>query len=47
MIEAATSIWLHVQLGDRLADRVLIAIGGNAYHRHDGVAMVPLALRGP
>ena len=47
MIEAATSIWLHVQLGDRLADRVLIAIGGNAYRRHDGVAVVPLALRGP
>lgn len=39
--------WLHGQLGDRLADRVLITTGSNAYRRPDGVAVVPLALLGP
>lgn len=39
--------WLHGQLGDRLADRVLITTGETAYRRPDGVAVVPLALLGP
>ena len=39
--------WLHDQLGDRLADRVLITTGEYAYRRQDGVAVVPLALLGP
>lgn len=39
--------WLDAQLGGRLADRVLITTGDNAYRRHDGVAVVPLALLGP
>lgn len=39
--------WLYDQLGDRLADRVLITTGDNAYRRPDGVAVVPLALLGP
>lgn len=39
--------WLHTQLGDRLADRVLITTGDYAYRRPDGVAVVPLALLGP
>lgn len=39
--------WLHDQLGDRLADRVVITTGDNAYRRPDGVAVVPLALLGP
>lgn len=39
--------WLDDQIGDRLADRVLITTGKNAYRRPDGVAVVPLALLGP
>lgn len=39
--------WLHDQIGDRLADRVLITTGDFAYRRPDGVAVVPLALLGP
>lgn len=39
--------WLHRQIGDRLADRVLITTGEYAYRRPDGVAVVPLALLGP
>lgn len=39
--------WLHAQIGDRLADRVLITTGKHAYRRKDGVAVVPLALLGP
>ena len=39
--------WLHGQLGDRLADRVVVTTGDYAYRRPDGVAVVPLALFGP
>jgi predicted AAA+ superfamily ATPase len=39
--------WLHGQIGDRLADRVVITTGEFAYRRPDGVAVVPLALLGP
>lgn len=39
--------WLHAQLGDRLADRVVVTTGEHAYRRPDGVAVVPLALLGP
>jgi predicted AAA+ superfamily ATPase len=39
--------WLQKQIGDRLADRVLITTGEHAYRRRDGVAVVPLALLGP
>jgi len=39
--------WLEGQIGDRLADKVLITTGDTAYRRRDGVAVVPLALLGP
>ncbi len=39
--------WLGDQIGDRLADRVLLTTGEHAYRRSDGVAIVPLALLGP
>lgn len=38
--------WLAAQLGDRLADMVILTTGSDAYRRHDGVAVVPLALLG-
>lgn len=38
--------WLADQLGDRLADRVILTTGRDAYRRRDGVAVVPLALLG-
>jgi uncharacterized protein len=39
--------WLNDQIGDRLADRLVITTGDYAYRRTDGVAVVPLALLGP
>lgn len=39
--------WLSQQIGDRLADRIVITTGENAYRRPDGVAVIPLALLGP
>ncbi|MDR0837695.1 MAG: DUF4143 domain-containing protein [Propionibacteriaceae bacterium] len=39
--------WLSEQLGDRLADRVVLNTGPYAYRRADGVAVIPLALLGP
>lgn len=39
--------WLHGQIGDRLADRIIICTGKFAYRRPDGVAVIPLALLGP
>ena len=39
--------WLHAQIGDGLADRVIVTTGAHAYRRPDGVAVVPLALLGP
>lgn len=39
--------WLSDQLGDRVVDRIVVNTGPAAYRRHDGVAVVPLALLGP
>lgn len=39
--------WLASQVGDDLADRVVVYTGEFAYRRPDGVAVVPLALLGP
>ena len=39
--------WLHNQIGNRMADKVVITTGEFAYRRPDGVAVVPLALLGP
>lgn len=39
--------WLHRQIGERLVDRIVLYTGRLAYRRHDGVAVVPLALLGP
>ena len=38
--------WLRAQLGDRLADAVVVTTGADAYRRPDGIAVVPLALLG-
>lgn len=38
--------WLSAQLGERLADSVVLTTGGDAYRRPDGVAVIPLALLG-
>ncbi len=40
-------LWLKEQLGDDLADMVIVTTGASAYRRPDGVAVVPLALLGP
>jgi uncharacterized protein len=40
-------LWLRDQLGDELADEVVISTGPTAYRRRDGVAVVPLAQLGP
>lgn len=39
--------WLHDQVGDRLADKIILTTGDFAYRRPDGVGVVPLALLGP
>jgi hypothetical protein len=39
--------WLEGQLPETVVDKVLINAGQQAYRRQDGVAVVPLALRGP
>ena len=39
--------WLATELGDRVADRIVLTAGPHAYRRSDGVAVVPLALLGP
>ncbi|WP_105565918.1 ATP-binding protein [Microbacterium halophytorum] len=39
--------WLHRQIGDRLADKLVVTTGPHAYRREDGVAVVPAALLGP
>ena len=39
--------WLERELGDRLADAVVITAGSDAYRRADGIAVVPAALLGP
>jgi len=38
--------WLRGELGDRLADAVVVTTGSDAYRRSDGIAVVPLALLG-
>lgn len=40
-------LWLREQVGDELADAVVITTGREAYRRRDGIAVVPLALLGP
>jgi uncharacterized protein len=40
-------LWLREQIGDELADAVVITTGREAYRRKDGIAVVPLALLGP
>lgn len=39
--------WLESEIGDRLADKVVVYAGSRAYRRDDGVAVIPLALLGP
>ncbi|MGI9822200.1 hypothetical protein [Agromyces sp. Marseille-Q5079] len=39
--------WLQQQIGDRVADRIVVTTGEYAYRRRDGVCVVPLALLGP
>ncbi len=40
-------LWLQAELGERLADMVVLTTGTQAYRRKDGVAVVPVALLGP
>lgn len=40
-------LWLREQLGNELADAVVVTTGYEAYRRPDGIAVVPLALLGP
>lgn len=40
-------LWLREQIGDELADAVVVTTGREAYRRRDGIAVVPLALLGP
>lgn len=40
-------VWLRDQLGDELADAMVVTTGGEAYRRRDGIAVVPAALLGP
>ncbi len=40
-------LWLKEQIGDDLADMVIVTTGSAAYRRRDGVAVVPAALLGP
>ena len=39
--------WLRQEIGDELADAVVITTGTEAYRRQDGIAVVPAALLGP
>lgn len=40
-------LWLRDQIGDELADAVVVTTGREAYRRPDGIAVVPAALLGP
>lgn len=40
-------LWLRDELGDDLADAIVITTGHDAYRRADGIAVVPAALLGP
>jgi len=39
--------WLMGEIGTELADAAILTTGSEAYRRHDGIAVVPLALLGP
>jgi predicted AAA+ superfamily ATPase len=39
--------WLREELGDGLADAVIVTTGQTAYRRPDGIAVIPAALLGP
>ncbi len=39
--------WLRNEIGDELADAVVLTTGPYAYRRQDGIAVVPVALLGP
>jgi predicted AAA+ superfamily ATPase len=39
--------WLAGQLGDHLADAIIVTTGADAYRRADGIGVVPAALLGP
>jgi predicted AAA+ superfamily ATPase len=39
--------WLHKELGDDLADAIVVTTGQAAYRRPDGIAVIPAALLGP
>ena len=39
--------WLHSEIGEDLADAIVITSGPAAYRRTDGIAVVPAALLGP
>ena len=39
--------WLRNEMGDELADAVIVTTGQHAYRRSDGIAVVPAALLGP
>ncbi len=40
-------LWLGKELGDDLADTVIVTTGQAAYRRSDGIAVIPAALLGP
>ncbi|RRD04919.1 ATP-binding protein [Arachnia propionica] len=40
-------LWLRSQLGERIANLVVITTGQHAYRRPDGILVLPLALLGP
>jgi uncharacterized protein len=40
-------LWLRNELGDELADAIVVTTGQAAYRRPDGIAVVPAALLGP
>jgi predicted AAA+ superfamily ATPase len=40
-------LWLREELGDDLADTVIVTTGQAAYRRPDGIAVIPAALLGP
>jgi uncharacterized protein len=39
--------WLRDELGDELADAIILTTGTTAYRRADGIAVIPAALLGP
>ncbi|MGH2834038.1 MAG: AAA family ATPase, partial [Solirubrobacteraceae bacterium] len=40
-------LWLRNELGEELADAIVVTTGHAAYRRPDGIAVVPAALLGP